>query len=244
MQVRLAFFALGHQFAGNAVVFTAAGDERELAFGFFAERDAETRRGRRQHPTVAHFKGALDDGLRMQRSPRRRNFQYGGVRTGKTAVEVLHEDATGTPGVGGDLAVAIGEAPGDGHELAYTSHEAGVGLADVEAVAFDENAPLVIGGQAFAAGNRHTGGGAQFGVAPRIGVVQRLFEKKQPVWLASPGHLDGGRGVPGVSRTVAHVAIEHKLEVASAVLADEVEFRRFEVGGFRRVAGDLRAIFV
>ena len=159
-------------------------------------------------------------------------------------MQVLHEDSAGTPGVRRDFSVAIGKAFCHGHELRHSSHETGVRLSDVETVPLDKNAPLVVGCQAFASGDRNRCRSAELGVSPGIGVVEGFLKKEKVVGLAGFGHGDGGRRIPGMGGTVSHVAVEHQFEFAPLLGADEVQFCRFKVGGFVRVLGQFGSFLI
>ena len=106
-----------------------------------------------------------------------------GVRRGKPAVNVLHERASRAPGMSCDRPAAILQHPSNFHELTEPACEGCVRLADIEAVSLRKDTPFVCRCKTLAARDRNLALPGEFGVTPRIGVRQRLFEKEQIVRL-------------------------------------------------------------
>jgi hypothetical protein len=91
-------------------------------------------------------------------------------------------------------------------------------------------------GRIFTAGDRGGGGLAEFGVTPRVGVMQGLLEEERGVRLESLRDRDGNLDRPSERGVVAHVRIHHEPDVLAGMLAHEGELVGLEV---RRLAGSL-----
>ena len=168
----------------------------------------------------------------MQRPERGRDLEDGRVGCREPEVDVLHEAAAGRPRVRGDLSAARFEHRRDAQRLEDAAGERRVRLPDVEGVLVYEDAPFVGGRQAFAAGDRDGRRPGQLGVAPGVRVVERLLEEEEVIRLDG---LHDGLGDAQVPRlvVVAHVAIEHDVDVPTDMLAKEADLATLEVGGLR-----------